>query len=101
MSEAAFPIPDNEATRLRVLADYNIMDTLSEQAYDDFAKLASSICGTPIALITLLDEDRQWFKANVGLEVSETPRSQAFCAHAIMDPNDVMTVEDATVDSRF
>ena len=101
MSETAFPIPDNEATRLRVLADYNIMDTLSEQAFDDFAKLASSICGTPIALITLLDEQRQWFKANYGLDVSETPRSQAFCAHAIMDPSDVMTVEDATVDQRF
>src|SRR4051794_36488475 len=101
MSVATFPVPDNEDTRLRVLGDYHIMDTLSEQAYDDFAKLASSICGTPIALITLLDEQRQWFKANVGLDVSETPRSQAFCAHAIMNPDDVMTVEDATLDQRF
>lgn len=99
--EAAFPIPANEGDRLNVLADYNIMDSLPEQAYDDFAKLASAICGTPIALITLLDEQRQWFKANIGLSVGETPRSQAFCAHAIMNPNDVMTVEDATADERF
>jgi diguanylate cyclase (GGDEF)-like protein len=101
MSEAAFPIPANERERLNVLADYNIMDSLPEQAYDDFVKLASAICGTPIALISLLDEDRQWFKADFGLGVSETPRSQAFCAHAIMNPDDVMTVEDATADERF
>ena len=101
MSDGGFPSPGNEEQRMRTLADYNILDSLPEQAYDDFAKLASAICGTPIALITLLDDDRQWFKANVGLGVSETPRSQAFCAHAIMDPGDVMTVEDATLDQRF
>jgi len=101
MSEGAFPVPANERDRLNVLAEYNIMDSLPEQAYNDFAKLASAICGTPIALISLLDEERQWFKADVGLGVSETPRSQAFCAHAIMNPADVMTVEDATVDDRF
>ncbi|APE18196.1 sensor domain-containing diguanylate cyclase [Mycolicibacterium pallens] len=101
MSEAGFPIPANERERLNVLADYNIMDSLPEQAYNDFAKLASAICGTPIALITLLDEQRQWFKANIGLGVSETPRSQAFCAHAIMNPDEVMTVEDARADERF
>jgi diguanylate cyclase (GGDEF)-like protein len=101
MSDIGFPIPENEDQRMRILADYNILDSLPEQAYDDFAKLASAICGTPIALITLLDDQRQWFKANVGLGVSETPRSQAFCAHAIMDPGEVMTVEDATLDQRF
>ncbi|MCV7346787.1 sensor domain-containing diguanylate cyclase [Mycolicibacterium rhodesiae] len=101
MSEGAFPIPENEARRLSVLADYNIMDSLPEQAYDDFVRLASAICGTPIALITLLDEQRQWFKANIGLDANQTPRSQAFCAHAIMNPDDVMTVEDATADQRF
>ena len=96
-----FPVPGNEDQRMKVLADYNILDSLPEQAYDDFAKLASAICGTPIALVTLVDDDRQWFKANVGLDIDETPRSQAFCAHAIMDPASVMTVEDATTDQRF
>ena len=96
-----FPIPSNEGTRLRALGDYDIMDSLPEQAYDDFAKLASAICNTPIALITLLDDQRQWFKANVGLDASETPRSQAFCTHSIMNPDEVMTVEDATLDQRF
>lgn len=101
MSNTAFPIPDNENRRLHVLGDYNIMDSLPEQAYDDFTKLASAICNTPIALITLLDDHRQWFKANIGLNVSETPRSQAFCAHAIINPNEIMIVEDATLDERF
>jgi diguanylate cyclase (GGDEF)-like protein len=101
MSSPGFPIPENEERRLHALNDYNIMDSLPEQAYDDFTKLASAICNTPIALISLLDDHRQWFKARVGLETSETPRSQAFCAHAIMKPNEVMTVEDATLDERF
>ncbi len=96
-----FPVPANEARRLQVLRDYGILDSLPERAYDDFAKLASAICGTPIALITLLDEQRQWFKASIGLDVSETPRSQAFCAHAIMAPGEVLTVGDATLDDRF
>jgi diguanylate cyclase (GGDEF)-like protein len=99
--DAGYPIPDDEDIRLRALADYDIMDSLPEQAYDDYVKLASVICDTPIALITLLDDHRQWFKANIGLDASETPRSQAFCAHAIMNPDETMTVEDATVDPRF
>lgn len=101
MSNPAFPIPNNEDRRLRALADYNIMDSLPEQAYDDLARLASTICNTPIALITLLDEKRQWFKSNIGLDVNETPRSQAFCAHAIMNTNEVMIIEDAVTDERF
>ena len=77
------------------------MDSLPEQVYDDLTKLAAAICNTPIALITLLDDHRQWFKANVGLQGSETARSVAFCTHAILKPNDIMIVEDATLDDRF
>lgn len=99
--DSAFPVADNEPRRLHALGDYKIMDSLPEQAYDDFAKLASIICDTPIALITLLDDHRQWFKANIGLNVSETPRSQAFCAHAIINPDQIMTIEDAMLDERF
>lgn len=101
MPNTGFPVPDNEDSRLHALEDYAIMDSLPEQAYDDFVKLASAICNTPIALITLLDDHRQWFKATVGMNASETPRSQAFCAHAIMNPAEVMTVQDATQDDRF
>ena len=77
------------------------MDTLPEQAYDNFTRLASLICKTPIALITLLDEERQWFKSRVGLERSEIPREDAFCNHAILKPNDIMIVRDASQDERF
>jgi len=101
MNNSPIPIPENENKRLSALNEYKIMDTLPEQAYDDFAKLAALICHTPIALITLLDDHRQWFKARVGMETSETPREQAFCAHAIMNPDEVMIVKDATRDERF
>lgn len=96
-----YPVPDNEVVRLNALREYNILDSLPEQVYDDLVKLASAICGTPIAVVTLLDSDRQWFKAKVGIDGEGTPRSQAFCAHAIMQPDEVMTVEDATHDDRF
>ena len=83
-----------------ILRSYDLLDTPPEQSFDDFALIASQICGTPIAAITLVDEHRQWFKARVGLTASETPREQAFCAHTIMT-KDLMMVEDATKDPRF
>ena len=95
------PEPPNEAARLRELDAFGILDTLPEQAYDDITHLASRICGTPIALITLLDGERQWFKSRVGLDVPETPRDQAFCAHAILVPDEITEIQDALADPRF
>ncbi|HEX8280441.1 MAG TPA: GAF domain-containing protein [Chthoniobacterales bacterium] len=94
------PIPRNEADRLRSLRSYKILDTKPEERFDELTELAAIICGVPISLITLIDADRQWFKSKVGLEINETPRAQAFCTHAIMQPK-MFEVEDATRDERF
>lgn len=96
-----FPLPSNEADRLQALAEYHILDSAPEQAFDDLTSLAAQICGCPIALVTCVAESRQWFKSRVGLDVSETPRDQSFCAHAIMKPSDLLIVPDAMLDTRF
>lgn len=94
-------LPKNETERLQKLEEYNILDTLSEKEYEGIAKLASIIANTPISLISLIDKERQWFKSRVGLDVSETHRDYAFCAHAILEPKKIFQVPNAILDDRF
>ncbi len=94
------PLPSDEAARLEALRQYHVLDTPPEEGFDDLARIAAQICGTPIALVSLVDEHRQWFKARVGVEARETPRDVAFCAHAILG-KEVMVVPDASSDPRF
>jgi diguanylate cyclase (GGDEF)-like protein len=97
----AAPLPPTEAERLQALRSYDILDTACETAFDDLASLAASLTGSPIALVSLVDENRQWFKARHGIDATETHRDLAFCAHAILDPDRPLVVPDATRDARF
>jgi GAF domain-containing protein len=95
-----FPIPEHEADRLNTLRGYGILDTHPEECFDDLTRLAAFICDTPISVMSLVDEDRQWFKSKIGIEAHQTPREHAFCAHAIMS-SEMFVVPDASQDARF
>jgi signal transduction histidine kinase len=95
------PVQLNEEERLAALRSYNILDTAEEKDFDELTELASAICQSPIALISLVDAERQWFKSHTGLSATETPVEQSFCAHAIVSYNDIMVVDDARTDERF
>lgn len=95
------PLPANEEQRLARLIGLGVLDTLPQQAFDDISALAQTLCGTPVALITLIDRDRQWFKSRIGVDLTETAREVAFCSHAILAPDQVMQVNDARQDHRF
>jgi len=95
------PLSPNETQRLEALRRYKILDTLPEQDFDDLTLLAQQICQVPIALISLVDESRQWFKSRVGVSHTETPLEYAFCPYAILDPSEMLVVQDAQQDPRF
>lgn len=95
------PLPNNEAQRLASLRAYGVLDTGPEEAFDDLAMLAAHVCQVPIAMVSLVDEKRQWFKARIGMTATETPRDIAFCAHTILHADEVFEVRDAAGDPRF
>lgn len=94
-------IPANENERQKDLESYSILDTLPEIDYDNLSAIAAEICGTSISLISLIDNNRQWFKSHHGYNEKETPRNHAFCAHAINDPHEIFVIQDARNDERF
>ncbi|WP_144186436.1 putative bifunctional diguanylate cyclase/phosphodiesterase [Elioraea rosea] len=95
------PLPPNESERIAAVHALRLLDTQAEERFDRFVRLARSLADMPIALFTMVDSDRQWFKAREGLDATETPRDHAFCAHAILDPENPLLVEDAREDERF
>src|SRR3982074_2675755 len=94
------PLTENETERIKALRKYAILDTPEEPAFDRITRLAAHLLGTPITTLTLVDEDRQWFKSAYGLRGRENPRELSFLAHTILS-NEVMVVPDATADPRF
>src|SRR5512138_3366195 len=94
------PLPHSEKIRLKVLWQYEVLDTVPEEMFDDLTELAARICEAPIAMISLVDEKRQWFKSRVGITATETTREASFCSFAIKQPG-LFIVPDATLDPRF
>ena len=93
-------IPVNEAKRLEALFEYRVLDTAPESNFDELTELIARVLDVPIALVSLIDEKRQWFKSHHGLDASETPREYAFCGHAILD-DELFVIEDSHIDERF
>ena len=97
-----FPVsPANEAERLESVRKLEIMDSLPEEAYDNITELASYVCGTPIAVINIIDAHQNWFKSKYGTELAGSPRDVSFCGHTILEPEELLEVPDATKDERF
>jgi hypothetical protein len=94
-------VPATESARQHALDRYHVVDTPGESVYDDLVRIAAHLCDAPIALLSLIDRDRQWFKARLGLAEHETPRNVAVCAHAILEPGELMEVSDLARDPRF
>ena len=94
------PATMDEAARLKALRHYQILDTPPEPAFDDLSRLAAHACGTPIALVSLVDENRLWFKSKVGLTATEVPREISFCAQAILH-SDLFIIPDTAADERY
>jgi GAF domain-containing protein len=98
---SAAPLPPDEAERLASLRGYRILDTPPEPSFDDLTWLAGFICQAPMALVTLVDHHRQWFKSRRGFDAAETPRSESICAHAVLKPDRIFEVPDTSKDRRF
>lgn len=93
--------PNNEWQRLRAVRKLDLLDSIPQETYDNITRVAKQICDTPIALLTILDDEKQWFKSKNGIDFTETDRNISFCGHAILEPEKLFEVEDASKDPRF